>query len=180
MIIGLIPARLKSSRLPGKPLIEIQKIPLIVHVYKRAVLSKLLDKVIICADDKLIVDIVKKYNCNYLLTSKKFRNGTERIASVAKNINCKYVIDIQCDNLFLNPVEIDNLINFHLSNNHFDIVVPHGDFKYKKDKSAVKIISNSQNKIISMSRSDIPFNYYKKKIFLKGTKTLYHLKKIHY
>ena len=50
--IALIPTRLGSTRLPSKPLLEIQGIPMIVHVYKRAKLSKFLDDVIICCDDK--------------------------------------------------------------------------------------------------------------------------------
>ena len=51
-ILGLIPTRIGSTRLPSKPLLEINKIPLIIHTYKRAKMSKLLDDVIICCDDK--------------------------------------------------------------------------------------------------------------------------------
>ena len=161
MILGLIPARLNSSRLKNKPLITINKIPLVVHVYNLAVKSKKLKQVIICADDIKIVNIAKKYNCNVVLTSKKFRNGTERIAHIAKKIKCKLVVDIQCDNFFLDPKELDKLINFHLKNKKFDIVVPNADFQKKNDKSAVKIISNQQNKILMMSRLDVPC-YYRK------------------
>ena len=77
--IALIPTRLGSTRLPSKPLLEIQGIPMIVHVYKRAKLSKFLDDVIICCDDKKILNIAKKFNAKALLTSKKHTNGTERI-----------------------------------------------------------------------------------------------------
>ena len=51
MIIGLIPSRLNSRRLKNKPLLEIDGLPIIVHTFKRAQLSKKLDKVIVCADD---------------------------------------------------------------------------------------------------------------------------------
>ena len=57
--IALIPTRLGSTRLPSKPLLEIQGIPLIIHVYKRTKLSKLLDEVVICCDDKKILDVAK-------------------------------------------------------------------------------------------------------------------------
>jgi 3-deoxy-manno-octulosonate cytidylyltransferase (CMP-KDO synthetase) len=57
--IALIPTRLGSMRLPNKPLLEIEGIPLIVHVYKRAKMCKLLDDVVICCDDKKILDIAK-------------------------------------------------------------------------------------------------------------------------
>ena len=61
MIIGLIPSRLNSRRLKHKPLLEIDGLPIIVHTFKIAMLAKKLDKVIVCADDKKIVEVVKKH-----------------------------------------------------------------------------------------------------------------------
>ena len=60
--IGLIPTRIGSTRLPSKPLLEINGIPLVIHTYKRAKLSKKLDDVIICCDDKKILKVAKKIN----------------------------------------------------------------------------------------------------------------------
>ena len=57
--IGLIPTRIGSTRLPSKPLLEINGIPLVIHTYKRAKLSKKLDDVIICCDDVKILKIAK-------------------------------------------------------------------------------------------------------------------------
>ena len=85
-ILGLIPTRIGSTRLPSKPLLEINKIPLIIHTYKRAKMAKLLDDVIICCDDKKIMDIAKKFNSKSILTSKKNKNGTERIYEAYKKI----------------------------------------------------------------------------------------------
>ena len=59
MILGLIPSRLNSKRLKEKPLIEIDGLPIIVHSFKRAMLAKKLDDVIVCTDDKKILDVVK-------------------------------------------------------------------------------------------------------------------------
>ena len=58
-VLGLIPTRIGSKRLPSKPLLKIQNIPLIIHTYKRAKMSKLLDDVFICCDDKKILDVAK-------------------------------------------------------------------------------------------------------------------------
>jgi len=167
MNIGLIPARLKSTRLPNKPLLNIEGMPLLMHVYFRAKLSKKLNKVIICADDKKIYKIVKRYGAECILTNKKHRNGTERICEVAKKLNAEFIIDIQCDACFLDPEEIDNLILFHKRNKKFDIVIPHSKFNLVDDKSAVKICSDKNGKIYYMSRNDIPFDYYKRKIYFK-------------
>ena len=86
MIIGLIPSRLNSKRLKNKPLLKIDGLPIVVHTFKRAKLSKKLDDVIVCADDEKIVDVVKKHGGKALLTSKNHKNGTERIFEVAKKI----------------------------------------------------------------------------------------------
>ena len=75
MIIGLIPARLNSKRLPNKPIKIIDKLPLVIHVLKRSLLAKKLDKVIVCADDKKIVDIINKHNGNAYITSKNLKMG---------------------------------------------------------------------------------------------------------
>ena len=124
MIIGLIPSRLNSKRLKKKPLLEINNLPIIVHTFKRASLSKKLDKLIVCTDSKEIQKLVKKNGGDCLITSKKHKNGTERINEVAKKFRCKLIIDIQGDEPLLDPSHIDKVIDFHLKNYKFDIVLP--------------------------------------------------------
>jgi 3-deoxy-manno-octulosonate cytidylyltransferase (CMP-KDO synthetase) len=143
MILGLIPARLNSSRLPQKALLKIDGLPLVIHVLKRAQLCKKLDKVIVCTDSQKIIELVKQYKGDVMLTSTTHKNGTERIAEIAKKINCKQVVDIQCDEVLLDPRNIDNLIDFHKKNKQFDIVVPHSKIKKKTDKNVVNIVSNN-------------------------------------
>lgn len=167
MIIGLIPARLNSQRLPGKPLIKIDGLPMIIHVLKRSLLSKKLDKVIVCADDKLIVDVVNKFGGNAILTSKKHTNGTERIFEISKKFDSKLVVDIQCDEVFLNPYHLDQVINFHKKNDNFDIIIPHSLTLNYENKNIVKMVENKNKKILYLSRADIPFYFRQKKIFLK-------------
>ena len=162
MKLGLIPARLKSSRLFNKPLLLLDGLPMIIHTLKRAMLCRDLDKVIVCTDSDKIVSIVKRYGGEAIKTKSSHSNGTERIAEVAKKIkkNFKLIIDIQCDEVFLKPQSITKLIKFHEKNKKFDIVVPHSEFNIKNSKNVVKILANNQNKIIYMSRFDIPFNFH--------------------
>ena len=167
MTIVLIPARLKSSRLPNKPLIKIAGLPIIVRVLRNTLKSKKFKKVIVCADDKRILKVLKKYNHTGVLTSKKHRNGTERIAEVAKKNNSKLIVDVQCDSIFVNHINLEKLVNFHKKNMHFDIVIPHINFEKPNDKSAVKLVTNKKNEIIYMSRADIPFSNSKKKLPMK-------------
>ena len=67
-VIALIPTRLNSQRLPAKALLPINNLPLIIHVYRRALLSKLIDEAIICCDDKKIFKVAKKYGAKVMLT----------------------------------------------------------------------------------------------------------------
>tara|TARA_B100000686_G_C16706861_1_gene926803 strand:- start:678 stop:1427 length:750 start_codon:yes stop_codon:yes gene_type:complete len=165
MIIGLIPARLNSKRLPNKPLRKLDGLPIIIHVLKRALMSKKLDKVIVCADDQKIIDLIKKFQGSAFLTNKNIKNGTERISIyLKKNIKkfkkLKLIVDIQCDEVFLNPKYIDKIINFHLKNiKKFDVVIPHSLTYEKKNHNYVKIISNSQGKVLYLSRSDCPHSF---------------------
>ena len=140
MILGLIPSRLNSSRLKEKPLLKIDGLPIIVHTLKRALLSKKINKVIVCTDDKKIYDVVRDFGGEAIITSKKHKNGTERIAEVAKKFKPKLVIDIQGDEPLVDPKDIDKVINFHLKNKQFDIIVPSMITKKPERKNIVKVI----------------------------------------
>ena len=165
MIVGLIPSRLDSKRLKKKPLLEINDLPIIVHTFKRANLSKKLDKLIVCTDSKLIQNIVRKHGGNALLTSKKHKNGTERINEISKKIKASLIIDIQGDEPLLDPKHIDRVIEFHQRNHHFDIVLPTLKFKNPDQKNIVKVVSDKLNRVLYLSRSTIPYSFKKKPQF---------------
>ena len=76
-IIGLIPSRLGSKRLPGKALAKISDMPVIIHVAKRAKLSNLLDNVVVCTDSEEIAKVCSEYEIEFAITATHFRNGTE-------------------------------------------------------------------------------------------------------
>ena len=82
-VLGLIPSRMGSKRLPAKALLPISGLPLVIHTYRRANLSKFLNKILICTDSKKILTTAKKYKSKATLTSPYHLNGTERIASVS-------------------------------------------------------------------------------------------------
>tara|TARA_B100001059_G_C17681019_1_gene499724 strand:+ start:115 stop:864 length:750 start_codon:yes stop_codon:yes gene_type:complete len=165
MILGIIPARLKSKRIPNKPLQLIDGLPVIAHVLKRAKMSKKLDKIIVCTDDIKVLELMKKYNQEAYITKKNIKNGTDRISiflkeNIKKFKKIKLVVDIQCDEVFLNPKYLDKVISFHLKNlQKYDVVVPHTFTKERRNKNYVKIISNKENKILYMTRADAPFSF---------------------
>ena len=164
MILGLIPSRLNSKRLKNKPLLNIDGLPIIIHTLKRAMMSKKLDKVIVCTDSKKIISKVKEYGGDAVLTSRSHNNGSERIFEVAKKYkNIKLIVDIQGDEPLVDPKDIDKVIKFHLKNRFFDIVVPSMIAKRPDPQNIVKVVFNKNNKVLYFSRAKIPFNYKNKK-----------------
>jgi 3-deoxy-manno-octulosonate cytidylyltransferase (CMP-KDO synthetase) len=165
MILGIIPARLNSKRIPNKPLRLIDGVPILVHVLKRALMSKKLDKLIVCTDDLKVLDLVKQYNLDAYMTNKNISNGTDRIAIFLKKNkkkfkNLKLVVDIQCDEVFLNPKYLDKVISFHLKNiNKYDVVIPHTTTSENNNNNFVKIISNQDNEILYLTRADAPHSF---------------------
>ena len=131
-------------------------------------MSKLLDEVIVCTDSKKIGDVIKKYGGKFKLTSKKHKNGTERIAEVAKKLKkARLIIDIQGDEPLLNPNDIDDLIRFHKKNiKNFDIVVPCIKGSNLDSKNIVKVLFNNRGRVLYLSRSAVPFNFKNKEINL--------------
>ena len=159
-VIGLIPTRLGSTRLPQKALLEINNLPLIIHTYRRAKLSKLLDDVVICCDDKKILNIANKYRAKAILTSPNHKNGTERICEAYQKLSKKYdyIIDIQGDEPLISPHHIDNVIKFHQKNNNYDIILPTLKIKSLINQNIIKVITNLKSEVLYLSRAQIPSN----------------------
>ena len=177
MIVGFIPSRLESKRIFQKPLLKINGLPIIIHTMKRAMLSKKLNDLYVCTNSEIIADLVLKHGGKPIITSSKHKNGTERIAEAAKNIRFDYAVDIQGDEPLVEPRDIDKVINFHLKNKNFDIVVPYLNIEYKHNPNNVKILSNSKGKVLYFTRSAAPFSFSKKKIKLKKHLSIISFKK---
>lgn len=171
-VIGLIPTRLNSTRLPLKALLPINDIPLVIHTYKRAKLSKKLDDVYICCDDEKIKSVAEKYGAKVIMTSKNHNNGTERINEAYKKIKKEYdfVVDIQGDEPLISPYHIDKVINFHFKNSEYDIILPSLQIKPTTNTNIIKVLLNNNKEVLYLSRADLPLSFKKNK-----TKSLKHL-----
>ncbi|MCJ7800805.1 MAG: NTP transferase domain-containing protein, partial [Candidatus Marinimicrobia bacterium] len=97
MVIGVIPARLESTRFPRKILFPIRNKPMIIHVYERAIKSQKLDRVIIAVDSQETIDALRDYDVEVMMTSLKHQSGTDRIAEAVENIDAEIIINIQGD-----------------------------------------------------------------------------------
>lgn len=157
-IIGVIPARYKSTRFPGKPLVPLLGKPMILWVAEQS--SKALGKenVYIATDDERISRAVKESGFNVVMTSSEHQTGTDRIYEVAQNISADIYVNIQGDEPTILPESITQIVQGKL--NQPDFVI-NGMAKLSKSQSPVdvnipKVLVNENNELIYMSRNAIP------------------------
>ncbi len=155
-IIGIIPSRLESTRLPEKPLLDIDGLPMILHVYKRALFCKKLNEVYVATCNKEIYDVITKNNGKAIMTSKEHKTGTDRIAEAAKNIDCDIVVNIQGDEPLLLPEHIEKAIQPLLDDPNLQLTCLACLSDQLNDKDEVKLVLNLKGDIMYFSRSDIP------------------------
>ena len=112
MKIGIVPARLDSTRLPRKILADLNGKPLIAHVMERALEAKSLDKVILAVDSEDTIKTLEQYDFDIVLTSSKHVSGTDRIAEVIEEIpDAEIIINIQGDEPLIEADVIDSLVD---------------------------------------------------------------------
>ena len=159
-VVALIPTRLESKRLPGKALLEVDGLPIIVHTAKRAQLAEKVDETYVCTDSDKIIDVCHKYEIQTIKTDKEFRNGTERIASISKRFENYLIVDVQGDEPLIKPEFIDTVVENHISNlNKPEITISTLDVPYNSGDTIVKVISSVNKRVMMLSRAKIPFRY---------------------
>lgn len=164
----IIPARLGSTRLPGKPLIILKGIPIIQRTYQRCIKVLPKNDVYVATDSKKIKDFCLKNSMNYIMTSKSCLTGTDRIGEASKKINSEFYMNIQGDEPFFSVKDIKKLINI---SKKFPKLVLNGftEIKNKKQyfsRNVPKVVFGKNNELLYMSRSPIPGN--KKNKFTKA------------
>jgi len=157
--IGIIPARYESKRFPGKPLAMISGKSMIQRVYEGSVSSKLLDDVIVATDDERIADEVKSFGGKVVMTSKDIKSGTDRVATVARDIDCTHVVNIQGDEPLITGQIIDRLLQPFNENKKMLVttLIAKAKRTEKKDKNVVKVVVDNNMNALYFSREDIPF-----------------------
>jgi 3-deoxy-manno-octulosonate cytidylyltransferase (CMP-KDO synthetase) len=164
-IIGIIPARMSSSRFPGKPLAKICGIPMVGHVFMRSKMSKLLDDVYVATCDKEIYDYVESIGGKAIMTSSSHERGTDRIAEAALKIEKQMktkldiVVNIQGDEPMLTPEMIDDAIKPVLDDQSIvcvNLMAPLMDKEEHEDPNEVKVVVDMNNFAMYFSREPIP------------------------
>ena len=110
--VAIIPARFASTRLPGKPLIEIAGKPMVCWVAERAQAARNVDRVIVATDSEEIVNAVRSRGIEAVLTSKQHTSGTDRVAEVAATIpEAEIIVNVQGDEPLISPETIEKAVD---------------------------------------------------------------------
>ena len=178
-IIGVIPARYKSSRFPGKPLADICGKPMIWWVYQQCKKVEDFDEVYVATDDQQIFDTCEALGVKVIMTSESHRTGTDRIGEVAEKIPADLIVNIQGDEPLLEPATIKAAIQPFYDNPDLQIsnlMTKINDPVDVVNFTVPKVITNKDGIGVYLTRSTAPYpkgsiNYaYYKQVCVYGFK----------
>lgn len=157
--LGIIPARYKSSRFPGKPLAQIAGRSMIERVYQQALMSETLEAVVVATDDLMIYDHCINAGIEVVMTSPDHQSGTDRVAEVAQERDAAIIVNIQGDEPFIPATYIDLLCN-QFNNPKVDIstlVCPIVSANEFRQPQIVKAVCREDGRALYFSRAPIPY-----------------------
>jgi 3-deoxy-manno-octulosonate cytidylyltransferase (CMP-KDO synthetase) len=158
-IIGCIPARYASTRLPGKPLSDINGKPMIIHVLERALQAATLSDVIVLTDDRRIFDVVNDAGYSVAMTSENCASGTDRIAEYMQESHADIFVNIQGDEVTLDPLHINHLVHTFIAQEKPQMgTLAHWctDSQVLAAPSNVKVVTSVTGNALYFSRNMIP------------------------
>jgi len=160
----IIPARLASSRFPQKVLADIGGLPMVIRTAQRVAH---LDRVVVAADDELIIETCKAHGVEAMLTSTTHKSGTDRIHECASILNLdddEIIINVQADEPFIEPEAIESLMKkLKAAQNRNESFIMGSCYnainaESAKDPNLVKVVLDDAENAIYFSRSLIPYN----------------------
>ena len=164
-IVGIIPARMASSRFPGKPMADLKGLPMIAHVYYRSKMSRTLEQVYVATCDEEIVDYIESIGGQAIMTSDSHERASDRCAEAMIKIEeqtgkkIDIVVMIQGDEPMLFPEMIDEAVSPLIENKDIQVVnlmAPLSNREEHEDPNEVKVVIDLYNNALYFSREPIP------------------------
>jgi len=163
---AIIPARYQSTRLPGKPLLDIAGLPMIVRVYDRVRATPGLDTVLVATDDERVHDAIVRHGGDCRMTSPEHRSGTDRLAEVAGTLDTDLIVNVQGDEPLIEPAMIaEALAPFAADRAHgadalqMSTLVRRIDDEHEfQDPHVVKAVVGLDGFALYFSRSPVPYH----------------------
>lgn len=161
-ILAVIPARFGSTRLPGKPLLKIGSQSILERVWRQVTRASCVDRVAIATDDQRIYDAARQFGAEVFMTDPAHPSGTDRVAEVAVQTDATIVVNVQGDEPFIDPADIELAVEPMLSGKLRGTVsmstlkTPFRDPAEAADPNAVKVVCDLQGNALYFSRLPIP------------------------
>jgi 3-deoxy-manno-octulosonate cytidylyltransferase (CMP-KDO synthetase) len=157
--IAIIPARLHSTRLPGKVLLEVHGKSLIQHVYERVKQARTVDRIVVATDHPKVAETVEKFGASVIMTRADHESGTDRLAEAAEALDpdC-LVVNVQADEPLIEPSVIDRAV-VAARRNDAEIVTVMTRMENPsdiRDLNRVKVVTSAAGLALYFSRSPIP------------------------
>ncbi len=158
-VIAVIPARYGSTRLPAKALADINGVPMVVRVWRQVSMARSIERVIVATDDERIAVPVRAAGGEAMMTSPAHQSGTDRIAEVAGKVHADIYINVQGDQPFTDPRDLDAVVAPMLSDASIDmatLATPIADLEEFRNPTKVKVVCDGAGNALYFSRSPIP------------------------
>lgn len=160
MVIGVIPSRLASVRLPNKPILDICGKPMIQWVYENASKASKLDRLVVATPDDEIFRCVEGFGGDAVMTASDHKTGTDRIAEAARDTDAGIIVNIQGDEPLIDPSSIDSLVEVLIESPD----TPMASLMYRitdafdfENPAVVKVVTDLQGFALYFSRAGIPY-----------------------
>lgn len=154
----VIPARYESSRLPGKPLIELSGIPMIVRTYRQCIRASDPERVFVATDHEAVRQVCERHGAQVLMTSASCLTGTDRVAECATRLDADVFVNVQGDEPVFDPQDLSALIDAaqrypgQILNGMCEL---HDEEQYHS-RSIPKVVMRPDGELLYMSRAAIP------------------------
>ncbi|MBI3317691.1 MAG: 3-deoxy-manno-octulosonate cytidylyltransferase [Candidatus Omnitrophica bacterium] len=171
----MIPARMASSRFPGKPLIEVEGLPMIEHVRRRALLCRRFAQVVVATCDREIAGTVERFGGEALMTSPDHPAATDRVAEAARRLDCTHVVNIQGDEILVMPSDLERFVRAVESRPEipaWNAVSPMEGACELADRSIVKCMVSQTGRIFFCARDFSRFKFSPDGLFEPARKLL--------
>lgn len=159
--LAVIPARYGSTRLPGKPLVSVGGLPLVVRVFRQVARCRMVDRIVVATDDRSIEEVALGEGAEVMMTPGDLPSGGDRAAWVATRIaESEVILNVQVDDPLVGPDMIDPLIESLESDPECSLALLAKEIEDQSeitDSNIVKIVFDGNMRALYFSRSAIPY-----------------------
>jgi 3-deoxy-manno-octulosonate cytidylyltransferase (CMP-KDO synthetase) len=158
-VVAIIPARYESTRLPGKPLADLDGQPMIQRVYERAARASGVERVLVATDDARIRDAVQRFGGDVVMTGREHRTGTDRVAEVARGLDAEVIVNVQGDLPLLDPSMLGAAVAPLLADGGLPMATISTPIRSREEftnPNVVKVVTDRDGYALFFSRSPLP------------------------